>query len=579
MKLHLTKPLLAALLLATGFSYAEDMILTKQTVEGSYANQKYLERIDTTKEWAGNKEETVNYSGNTINYTASGTSPSHAVLSLHSDNYNNTAKIPNHTVSGYGDVSFDNNTVSANVTQGAAVHMEGSANKSHANTVLTVKGNGIVSFDNNTSTANTNQAHGGALYVGGNSDAALTGNDQLSFKNNSLESKSYAYGGAIYVKCGVNNASNGKVSSLTISGNGDVSFNGNTAVNTDKSYAQGGAIYADKETTVNINGNTGKVEFIGNGVKSAGSYCKGGAIFSGTGSTLYYADENYLSIRGNNEVVFSGNYEIDTKNDTYRLRSIYAGSELKLSANQGGKIEINDSIYSQKALSLNEDYDGKAQSGTIIFSGKNTEATLNAVIAANTAEGATAREATATEIANSRTSVVEGTITLHNGTLSLQDDAVLQATKLIIKEGATLEGKRTEAEAAMVFAMSAEDEAVLESVATLNAALELEDGAMVNMVGGGIDLNGKALTMGRNVQVTFDADAADGENVVLFKNVGRVTGNATEFELTLNGKTTTATLSGGNVVVEYTAAAVPEPTTATLSLLALAALAARRRRK
>lgn len=394
MKLHLTKSLLAALLFATGFSYADDMILTNQTVEGSSSSQKYLERIDTTKEWAGNKEETVNYSGNTINYTASGMSNSHAVLSLHSDNYNNTAKIPNHTISGFGDVSFDNNTINANGTQGSAVHMEGSANKSHANTVLTVKDNGIVSFDNNTSTAKTNSAHGGALYVGGNSDAALTGNDKLSFNENSLTSKKYAYGGAIYVKTGVNNAYNGKVSSLTISGNGDVSFNVNTAVNTDSSYAQGGAIYAEKETTVNINGNTGRVEFIGNGVKSAGSFCKGGAIYSATASTLYSADANYLSIRGNNEVIFSGNYEIDTKNDTYRLRSIYADSELKLSANQGGKIEINDSIYSKKALSLNEDYESKAQSGTIIFSGKNTEATLNAVIAANAAEGTTAREAT-----------------------------------------------------------------------------------------------------------------------------------------------------------------------------------------
>ena len=96
------------------------------------------------------------------------------------------------------------------------------------------------------------------------------------------------------------------------------------------------------------------------------------------------------------------------------------------------------------------------------------------------------------------------------------------------------------------------------------------------MVGGSIDLNGKALTMGSNIQVSYTGNAAEGEEVVLFKNVGST--DTTEFELTLNGKATIATLSDGNVVVEYTAS-VPEPTTATLSLLALAALAARRRRK
>ncbi len=82
--------------------------------------------------------------------------------------------------------------------------------------------------------------------------------------------------------------------------------------------------------------------------------------------------------------------------------------------------------------------------------------------------------------------------------------------------------------------------------------------------GVGLDMNGKSLTMGSNVQVTYTG------------NVGNAAAEGTEYELTLNGQATTATVAGGNIVI---AASVPEPTTATLSLLALTALAARRRRK
>ena len=390
----------------------------------------------------------------------------------------------------------------------------------------------------------------------------------MEFINNSAQGNAYTYndpaagGGAIH---GIN------LTTFDFTGNKEVNFIGNVASNAN-GKAIGGAIYATSTgSIVNISGND-NVTFSGNGVEAAGAaYAFGGAIFSKGGVALH----------DNQSVVFEKNYE--KGGDTYRLRSIYARDtsssnpvNLALSAADGGTFTIKDSITVSGNLDLNEDYEGKSQNGTFIFSGKTTESDLNAIIAAHTAEGETARKATAEEITLSRTSDIAGSITLHNGTLSLQDDAILKATELIIKEGATLEGICTNEEIAMVFAMSAEDEAVLDSVASLDADLVLEDGAILNMVGGSIDLTGKALTMGSNVQVSYTGNAAEGEEVVLFRNVGST--DATEFELTLNGKTTTATLSDGNVVVEYTAS-VPEPTTATLSLLALAALAARRRRK
>ena len=64
---------------------------------------------------------------------------------------------------------------------------------------------------------------------------------------------------------------------------------------------------------------------------------------------------------------------------------------------------------------------------------------------------------------------------------------------------------------------------------------------------------------------TFDFDGADDSAVAP--------------TITFMGETATLLTNNGTVVGNFTGAVVPEPTTATLSLLALAALAARRRRK
>ena len=457
-------------------------------------------------------------------------------------------------------ITVSGNKAEGNQARGGALHAKSATTISNTT--------GTVSFSGNEAYSSASTAFGGAISLEGNGKVNFQNNSTVEFINNSAQGNAYTYndpaagGGAIH---GIN------LTTFDFTGNKEVNFIGNVASNAN-GKAIGGAIYATSTgSIVNISGND-NVTFSGNGVEAAGAaYAFGGAIFSKGGVALH----------DNQSVVFEKNYE--KGGDTYRLRSIYARDtsssnpvNLALSAADGGTFTIKDSITVSGNLDLNEDYEGKSQNGTFIFSGKTTESDLNAIIAAHTAEGETARKATAEEITLSRTSDIAGSITLHNGTLSLQDDAILKATELIIKEGATLEGICTNEEIAMVFAMSAEDEAVLDSVASLDADLVLEDGAILNMVGGSIDLNGKALTMGSNVQVSYTGNAAEGEEVVLFRNVGST--DATEFELTLNGKTTTATLSDGNVVVEYTAS-VPEPTTATLSLLALAALAARRRRK
>ncbi|MBR3903001.1 MAG: hypothetical protein IKJ29_05005 [Akkermansia sp.] len=577
MKLHITKGLLTALILSAGLVHAENKVLTGQETAGSGTVNKYLERVTEVQEWSGSGSDILNYSNNSIKYTTTGNC--HAVLSLHKDNYNNGI-MPDLTISGYKDVSFDSNSVeTAAALQGTAIHLEGTANKNFGNTCWTVTNNGTVSFNDNTGTTTQNQGHGGAVYVGGNSSATITNNAKVSFERNSVTAKKYAHGGAIRVTTGTTNAYNGKASDLTISNNTDVSFIGNKAEVTDGSWAQGGAIYSTEDTSVDINGNTGKVEFIGNGVKGV-NYTKGGAIYSKKASTTYAPDSNYLSIRGNHEVLFQGNYEIDTKADTYRLRSIYSEKELKLSANEGGKIEFKDSIYVGTSLSLNENYDGKEQTGTIIFSGKTVENDLNNLIAANTAEGEEARQASKTEIDNSRTSVVSGTITLNAGTLSLQDGAILQATKVIIAAGATLEitaTSRVESEVLFLFGDASTDSLV---ETTLDADLYMKENSVLKLSDTTFNMNGNDLIIEDNVTFLCEDISAEGGSITLFGNVGSVKnskGEAVE-EITVNGFTVSVNNENGNVVVDVPSS-VPEPTTATLSLLALAGLCARRRRK
>lgn len=93
-----------------------------------------------------------------------------------------------------------------------------------------------------------------------------------------------------------------------------------------------------------------------------------------------------------------------------------------------------------------------------------------------------------------------------------------------------------------------------------------------------LDLDGNDLFVGDNVSITMNVKEMEdivGE-YVLFTNMGETTGldsvDITFVDSNKNTKTITASYSNGSVVL------VPEPTTATLSLLALAGLAARRRR-
>lgn len=110
-------------------------------------------------------------------------------------------------------------------------------------------------------------------------------------------------------------------------------------------------------------------------------------------------------------------------------------------------------------------------------------------------------------------------------------------------------------------------------------ALTLNGGTITFSADSTIDLGEESLILGDNVAITLNVDSLDNiAGVELFKTTGNVTGldtlTVTLVDSTGATKKTAVSYSNGSVVT----GTVPEPTTATLSLLALAGLAARRRR-
>ena len=114
-------------------------------------------------------------------------------------------------------------------------------------------------------------------------------------------------------------------------------------------------------------------------------------------------------------------------------------------------------------------------------------------------------------------------------------------------------------------------------------ALTLNGGELSINSGCVIDLGGEDLILSDNVAITVNVLSLDDtltQNYVLFTNMGEVTGSSLDVTFQTYDKT-----ESQKAVLTYnedgtvTVAAIPEPATVTLSLLALAGLCARRRRQ
>lgn len=522
----------------------------------------------------------VSFTGNVAQYGGAAYTGCYVYL-----NSSNTAGYASLSITGNSSVSFSNNMarnnggaiynqvnsrVSINSNKGdvsftgnSAVLYGGAVRGQSGSTVEFNQNSGTVSFSGNkVSRTDITNVYGGAISVDNNSTVNMDGNGAVSLISNSLQTNSSAYGGAISIYN----------STLSISGNKQgVTISNNTVTATKTSSwengveANGGAVYGK---AMRIENNSGEVLISGN---------KATAVTDGTAKGGAFYVHGSLTISGNDKVVFRNNLE-DSAGSTI-LRSVYLESNttdgaLTLSAKEGGSITFYDSLYADTSgsqYSLTTSFNQEStDTGTITFSGKYAQSDL---LVLNP-------DATAEMIEASRTSTIMGSVTLGYGTLSLQDDARLVISGgLTVGSSATLEFLRTP-EAAItpaLISVSGEGDAPATSAATLSADLTLEDGATLNLSNGTIDLDGNDLVLNGDVSINIEGAPLEAGKYVIFTNVGNMSiEDETAFTITLNGKQTEAMLSSGNLVAF--APSIPEPATATLSLLALAALAVRRRR-
>lgn len=373
---------------------------------------------------------------------------------------------------------------------------------------------------------------------------------------------------------------------LEIIGNKDISIKNNSVTATgitSSSYAEGGVFYGRSHDQSSYGKlficDNGNIEISGNNANRTTESSESSILDSGIvkGGAISLSETYQLNIQNNESVVFEKNYT--NNKGIYHLQSIYAhrvhsnkwpDSVATFSAANGKKIEFRDTFY-LPILEINADYtDAQGntieQTGKVVLTGKYTEQHLNEILS----ERGENREATADEISASRTSEVHGAVTIHAGTLSLQDGVILKADSLTVNSGATLEVDLTSD--MEMFGLTES----LPVVATLDSDLMLEEGAIFALYDGMLDLGGNDLNMADGISIITNLiDLNEDNEVTLFTNVGSYTRE--EVLVNINGREAFISFNPTNSIISVIT--VPEPGTATLSLLALSALACRRRRK
>ena len=256
-----------------------------------------------------------------------------------------------------------------------------------------------------------------------------------------------------------------------------------------------------------------------------------------------------------NGAVMNANEVEQTANATNATLTVESGAKLTAeSVTVNGKLENNGSI------TVNGKLENKGTiTGQITLKGNG-----NSRIANTFSVRATDTGIVSGELENSGT--INGEVILDGGTLVVADD-----NSVIESISATEKGGKIEVNGSVDLTETME----------LNNAVELvfssKDSAINMKENAELKLNGAQIAV-----TLTDADLENLSEVKLFTSADEEDANWGSYEVTVRnsstGKESTATLNynaNGDVTLE----SVPEPTTATLSLLALAALASRRRRK
>ncbi len=359
-------------------------------------------------------------------------------------------------------------------------------------------------------------------------------------------------------------------------------------------------------TLATANAHTGNTELLGGTLNiqhstALGATAEGQAAHiaaEGTTITVENGSQVVLAAEGND---ITGAVEIAESSSLEMKGGNYAASGSIVN----GTLRINGIDATTGTLSGN---------GSLIVEGSNTELTVTK--GAYKGSGMVAVQGGKLTLEN------RGGITLEEGgQLAVSDEATVTATNINIQEGATLSigdvSAAVELNSLMSNEMAVYTTAAAEgydpTVAVHTAVGAVLETNSLNMFAGStliangahIDMNGAELTIDSyeeqkiNLVLTLGANYTPDSQVVLFSNVGSVylfmddlfgvsgdeivyTVNAGDYFTGewINESTTLHYDSTANVVyLQGVSNVIPEPTTATLSLLALAALAMRRRRK
>ena len=464
-------------------------------------------------------------------------------------------------------------------------------------------------------------AQGGAIYGGDNSTIELNGNGSVTFSEND--------GDAI---CGGNNSTitlsnNESVtfsenwgsaidgSTITLNNNDSVTFSENTG-----SWVNGGAIYSDDSVT--LAGND-EVTFARNVEESHSNYrlrslyLEGDdstdklTLSAGKGQSISFYDSVYMGANGS--VALNADYT-DADGVTRKASGtiLFSGTttEVDLKDAKNGVAGTEEEILNSRTSEINSA--ATLYGGTLQVQDK---AVLKLNGGLTVADGGNA----SVEVKAAELSVGSHALSMVSGSsLALADGAKVTATEVTITTGATLAVRGSVSTAPLteqVAALTLSEETVAGfdatravntgSVSVLEGDLTLESGSLLSLDDGYLELSGDLFFDVAEGEEKIALDIAPGiiteaNNQVVLFNVGGVVTfgfdaltttaddglvyivKATDY-FTGNRVTESMKLvydcSTGMVYLENAAGTVPEPTTTTLSLLALAALAARRRRK
>lgn len=522
-------------------------------------------------------------------------------------------------ISHNGNIAIRSNSATSSYqTTGGAIYSTGTIDF-NSNENITFYGNSAYCPY---STGNAGDARGGAIYS--SNVVNISNNADVNFTKNYAYASYMAYGGAIYTTNIVN-----------INNNGDVSFIDNYATaKKDKAlyfgfyYSNGGAIYSTEDINITNNAN---VIFKGNYASASSNLSTdrynvdGGAIYS-TGAIV---------IVGNESVTFEQNYVIQgniINNNCIYLAPDSSSDKLILAAKTGGHITFYDSVfvnnYSGATISLNADYQdsegiNQKAGGNIVFSGSYCASdllnTVNLYGGTLSIEDKAILKTYAINIAgnsNATLKILDATVNSSGYSVNINSSGQLHlggtagsgkltASSVNVRKGATLSVENTVTDAASVITLAAAESISIFNeklggtiIGNLNLAAGAAykaDGAHLSITSGTLTFNSTA-TDKINLILTLGAEYNEDSKVLLFTDVSTVkfvldniTATKTGQSITLNAadyfggewinENTLLIYEGGNVYLTGVNRVIPEPTTATLSLFALAGLAMRRRRR